>query len=38
MFVRAKRAAEDADEGLNKTLASDALSSTLAYFRQFIPS
>jgi hypothetical protein len=29
MFVQAKGAAEDADEGLNKTL---------AYFRQFIPS
>jgi 2-polyprenyl-6-methoxyphenol hydroxylase-like FAD-dependent oxidoreductase len=38
MFVRAKRAAEGADEGLNKTLASDAPSSALAYFRQFIPS
>jgi 2-polyprenyl-6-methoxyphenol hydroxylase-like FAD-dependent oxidoreductase len=38
MFVRAKRAAEGADEGLNKTLASDAPSSALSYFRQFIPS
>jgi 2-polyprenyl-6-methoxyphenol hydroxylase-like FAD-dependent oxidoreductase len=38
MFVQAKGAAELSNEGLNKTLASDAPSSTLAFFRQFIPS
>jgi len=38
MFVRAKRAAELATEGLNKILSKDAPGSTLAYFRQFMPS
>lgn len=38
MFLRAKSAAEVADEGCNKTLANDAPSSTLAYFHQFTPS
>jgi 2-polyprenyl-6-methoxyphenol hydroxylase-like FAD-dependent oxidoreductase len=38
MFGRAKKAAKLAAEGLDKIVGKDAPGSTLAYFRQFIPS
>jgi 2-polyprenyl-6-methoxyphenol hydroxylase-like FAD-dependent oxidoreductase len=38
MFGRAKRAATLAAEGLDKIVSKDAPDSTLAYFRQFMPS